>query len=332
MRTYKEVVTLSKSYDVIFLGVGVCSSESFCKPHCAKFTLVEGPIRSPFTIIKLIFSLAYFRVRYRPISIHVQEEQLLIAAFPALLFSHSVLDIFDSIFLKMNFPGERLSILKRILYCLPKKIIVTDEARYSLLPKHAQKKAEIIPNVPFFCENISTLKKNNSKKIRLGLFGSIQEKRGALFVKQLLDYSSDYECIAAGWLADDFSKRFASSDKVRYLGVLNQERALKRISEDVDFIVSIYPLTNLNNVYASPNKLYDAIHTKTPLIINSGVIVSGKVKELGIGVIVPDDAADISQVDRMLRCSDFQGVFSRKLAEDNSWNQFEDLLISLHAR
>ena len=47
-----------------------------------------------------------------------------------------------------------------------------------------------------------------------------------------------------------------------------------------------YEPSNQNNINASPNKIYDAIQTNTPIIINNEVKVAAFVKRKNIGVIL----------------------------------------------
>ncbi|EOK5732204.1 hypothetical protein WM008_21555 [Vibrio vulnificus] len=329
MRTLKEVRSLAKEYDVYYLGVGR-GENAFCQEYCKKFELVCGEIKNPFTILKLLKNLVQWRIKYNFSSIHVQEEQLLIISYPFLFGAHVILDIFDSIFLKKDVRPESLLWLKRLIYNLPRKIIVTDENRKGLLPKSVQSKAFVIPNVPIFNSSIYGIQKLSSDKVRLGLFGSLAQKRGVEFAKKLAEFNpSKYQVVAAGWLADDYSKKFVKSHDVNYLGVMQQEESLRYIAENIDFIVSIYPLDNMNNINASPNKLYDSVHTKTPIIINRGVNVSAFIERLNVGIVI-DDLDTVYEIDRKLTAKNFNGSFAYDLAKSNSWDEFESLLISLH--
>ncbi len=56
--------------------------------------------------------------------------------------------------------------------------------------------------------------------------------------------------------------------------------------QKADYILCVYAPINQNNINASPNKVYDAIQTKTPLIINAEVKVSEWVKNNGLGFIL----------------------------------------------
>jgi hypothetical protein len=329
MRTFKEVKTLSKCFDVIYLGIGN-EKYSFCKEYCTEFHLIKGKIKSPISLLKLLIALVKLRLKHCFTSIHLQEEQLLIIAYPFLFKSNVVLDIFDSIFLKKNISKDNMLLIKKILYYLPNRIIVTDENRLGLLPGFVRHKAVVVPNVPFFDKNIFHINKNKCNKIRLGLFGSLAENRGVQFAKNLLEYDpSKYEIIAAGWLSDEYSKNLISCDGVSYLGVMKQEHLLSYIAQNVDYIISIYPLSNLNNINASPNKIYDSIHTKTPIIMNDGIKVSKFINDNGIGLIISSNDT-VQDIDLKLTESSFDNIFTEDLAISNSWCKFENLLIDLH--
>ena len=150
------------------------------------------------------------------------------------------------------------------------------------------------------------------------------------FAKKLLEYdSSKYEILAAGWLSDEYSKNLISCDGVSYLGVMKQEHSLSYIAQNVDYIISIYPLSNLNNINASPNKIYDSIHTKTPIIMNDGIKVSKFINDNGIGLIISSKDT-VKDIDLKLTASSFDNIFTEDLAISNSWSKFENLLIDLH--
>lgn len=55
------------------------------------------------------------------------------------------------------------------------------------------------------------------------------------------------------------------------------------IYERTDIVLSNYDADSINAQYAEPNKLYEAIFFRTPIIVSSNTFLSKKVKQLGIG-------------------------------------------------
>lgn len=332
MRISKEVKSLSKEFDIFYVGIGKLSERSFCREYCRKFCLVSGKLRSPISLLRLCLQVLSLRIRNKFSSVHVVDEQLFMLVQPFLLGLHVVLDVFDSIFLKRNRPSNQWLLLKYYTYAYPDVVIVTDKFRFELLPDFVKNKSKILPNVPFFEQEIYNIKKEHSENIRLGLFGSIAENRGAKFVKDLLDYSPKFLCFAAGWCADEYSKSLMTHERVEYLGVLKQSDANIFVAKNVDYVICIYPINNYNNIYASPNKIYDAFQNKTPLVINRKVLVSKFVEENLIGIIVECDES-IQDIALKLEAGVANNEFSFPCskAKENSWDVHERRLLDMHS-
>ncbi len=265
-----------------------------------------------------------------PVSIHVVQEQLLAVTWPAFVGQRVVLDVFDSFFLMMNKPNDSWLMFKKLLYSRAKWVIVTDGYRQELLASFIKPRSVVIPNVPFKT-NVSTIPRKLSDTVTLAYFGSLAENRGTAFVRAVLEANPDFRVFCAGWPADDASRRLMEHPSVTYLGVLRQAEANEIIAREVDYIVSIYPTDNLNNYYASPNKLYDAIHTRTPLIIGDNVKVSEFVAEKRLGIVITESLlADPKSLGALLLANRHSFDIDKALIERYSWENFEDELIRVH--
>jgi hypothetical protein len=332
MRVSKEVKSLSKEFDVFYVGIGENSEMSFCKEFCSKFFLVPGKLRSPVSLALLCLKILSLRCRNKFHSVHVVDEQVFIIVQPFLLGLHVVLDIFDSIFLKRNKPKNQWLLCKFYTYKYPAVVIVTDESRFELLPDFVKSKSKVLPNVPFFDEDIYATKKEPSESIRLALFGSIAENRGARFVRDLLECSPRFICYAAGWCADEYSESLMKHDRVNYLGVLKQNEANKFVARNADYVVCIYPVNNYNNIYASPNKIYDSFQNRTPLIINRQVLVSKFVEDNNIGIVVEsDDSIENICLKLEAGIKNMEFSFPCSKAKENSWDVYERKLLDMHS-
>ena len=244
-------------------------------------------------------------------------------------FKALVLDVFDSIFLKYNLPYNRAYFLKIIIYSLPRCIIVTDDRRLKLLPAFAQNKAIVMPNVPFLAKYPLKTKTN---ELVVCLFGTLVRDRGSEFALNMINANPMIELVCAGWICDKYSEKLLSHPRVSYLGIMSQVESNNYLSKYGDYLLMIYPTNNLNNKYASPNKIYDAIHTKTPVIINSSIYVSSFVASTNIGVVVNDSRyIDYQELCSEIYCKreSFNSVFTESLKKKYSWNNYEDYY--LHA-
>lgn len=331
-RVVKEVKTLSKKYDIYFLGIKQKKGDNYVSDDNVRASFfIEGSHKSISTILKLNFKIWSLLRKNCFSKVHVVDEQFFIFFIVVLFRQKVTLDLFDSFFLKLNKPNEDYYYFKKAVYAIPKKIIVTDENRFKLMPVFVKKKLVIIPNVPFYKEY-----KNKEHTVRdtnfltICYFGSLHKDRGTDFLKNLLTQNEDVKVIAAGWINDELTKDLIKHERVHYLGILNQEETNKILNSEGDYLLSLYPTNNINNINASPNKLYDSIQTKTPLIINREIKVSEFVFKNNTGYII-DDMNEIDYVylkkDLILKLKNYN--FSNELALKFCWENYENKLLNL---
>ena len=324
-RVVKEINTYNKKHDVYYLGVGNDATKSHFSSEICLFNLVAGSHKSIITITKTLYSLSRLLIKYKFEKVHVVDEQFYIFFAPLLVNQHVILDVFDSYFLKLNKPYNNFFLLKRIVYALPKSIIVTDEQRLSLMPNFVTHKVTVIPNVPNFVD-YSNLIKSNSNMLRICYFGTLSKDRGSSFLKSLVEEDDRVSVVAAGWVSDDFTKDMIKHDRVSYIGVKKQEEVNRILTVEGDYLLAIYPVNNINNIYASPNKIYDSFQTFTPLIINEEVLVSSFVRDQNIGFVVNKETSNI--VDELIKNKN-KYSFNKQLVLEHCWEKFESKLYSL---
>ena len=103
----------------------------------------------------------------------------------------------------------------------------------------------------------------------------------------------------------DFSEEAISdlkkTGRVFFHGTFINPDDLPQIYSQLDFIVATYDVSGINPRYAEPNKLYEAIFFRTPIIVSRESFLEHKVKELGVGFSVNalDDNDIICQVGRV---------------------------------
>ena len=330
MRINKEIRSLQKKAEVIFLGVGD-GSKCYVSEYCKKVILVKGKRNSIGVITKQIAVFVRVLFRQKIKSIHIINEQLYIFFYPFLFFKHTVLDIFDSIFLKKNKGGERLKWTKWLVYLPADKLVLTDHNRYDLMPATVKAKCLVVPNYPE-CFN-SNGKKECSDKLRILYNGTLNVARGTEIISGLLDTGLPIKIFMAGWLTDDPTRNLLSQyqEQVEFLGVLPQEKALELAQTKADYILSVYSPVNENNINASPNKIYDAIQTETPVIMNAEVKISDWVNNNGIGVILPKyEVSDFLSLYKSLTDAKNTFKFGKELKQKYIWEKVEGILFKAH--
>jgi hypothetical protein len=327
MRITKEVKALSSHAKIIFIGVGKVSDKSYAQKYCEKFFLAEARRNSLKAFLLMYAFLLKTLFKNKITSIHIINEQLMVFFYPFLYFKHTVLDVFDSILLKKGIKKNRLNFLKKILYLPINTIIVTDDNRKMLMPNFLHEKITVVENFPYFFNN-KTTKKYEEFTIFYG--GSLSVSRGTEILSSLINQHTDINIIAAGWIADEKTRVFINQDRVSYLGVISQDEA-QVVAQQCHYIMCCYEPINLNNINASPNKIYDSIQIQTPVIINMEVKVSKFVNEINIGFIIPDfyniDIEFFGSELKNLKNS-FHFEESNKL--EYSWEKIIDKLLQAH--
>ena len=330
MRINKEVRTLQKYSEVIFLGVGQ-ESKCYVSKYCHEVILIAGKRNSIQVLIKQVLTFIKLLLSRRIKSIHIINEEFFALLYPFLFFKHTVLDLFDSIFLRKNLSGEKVKWIKRLLYWPANKIIVTDENRYQLMPESLRRECIVLPNYPAYF----TIKneKERSASLRILFNGWMGLNRGTEIVEGLLKTGLSIKIYMAGWFSDDYTRNLVNSysDAIEFMGVIPQQTALELAQTKADYILCVYAPINENNINASPNKVYDAIQTETPLIINAEVRISDWVKEKGIGFVLPEyKVADYSKLYFDLQRDKNKFSFNADLKKYYTWESVEGNLLKAH--
>lgn len=70
---------------------------------------------------------------------------------------------------------------------------------------------------------------------------------------------------------------------IKFHGPFKNPEGLSGIYENIDVVLATYDATSINAQYAEPNKLYEAIYFRTPIVVSSNTFLAKKVNRLGIG-------------------------------------------------
>ncbi|MDB4834953.1 hypothetical protein OAH12_00020 [Cyclobacteriaceae bacterium] len=327
-RVNKELMTLSKKSKVTFVGVGGDDYKVNLLQYCTSVYLVKGKRNTIIVLLKTFCLVFYLRVTLKLSSIHVINEQLMVFFYPLLLGVPVVLDVFDSIFLKIDKPFNKLIFLKRITYFLADTVVVTDSKRKNLMPNFVKKRVVVLENYPLL-RSVKREREYKSKNISIFYNGTLSINRGTLLLRRLVEKYKDVFIEMAGWIYDYDTVELSQCNKVNYRGVLSQQESAKVTEETADFIMCCYAPNNLNNIHASPNKLYDAIQTNTPVIINKEIEISSFVEKNELGVVISSfDVVDelYSKVKNYKKMRDVSVKEKRKY----SWEGVEQKLLKAH--
>lgn len=330
MRINKEIRSLSQKLPIELVAVGADAAQCYAGSYVDTLHFVQGKRTSAGTLLRYFARCAYLLLIRRYHSVHIINEPQLLALWPLLWVQpFVVLDLFDSLFLRKNRPGNRWKLLKKMVYAPIKKVIVTDENRLGLLPDFLQSYAVVVPNYPY---RLGTLpQKERSPHLTIMYYGWLGELRGTETIRNLLAADPTLRVLMAGWLADDASRALTQHPRVEWVGVVPQARAFELVARQADYILCVYAPVNDNNINASPNKIYDAIQAQTPVIINSEVKVAEFVRKAGIGYMLPRYGGGdyVRVVDELYEMRE-SFVFDQELRERYVWEQIEKTLFHAH--
>lgn len=331
-RIIKELKSLSKNYNIIFLGnASKMTENSVIFDLCEKVYFINEKRNSIKSIFKSFFLVFSILLNKKIHSIHVINEQLMIFYYPIFFFKHSVLDLFDSIFLKINYTNNKLSFIKRLSYLPFNKILVTDNNRFNLMPDFVKKKTIVLENFPFkLIKDVE--RKPDPSLLSIFYSGNLSCVRGTLQMKELCSRFPDkVKLYLAGWINDKQTEELCDLPNTKYLGYIPQQKALEFANSNCDYLLCLYAPTNYNNVNASPNKIFDAIQCNVPVIINSEVTVSNFVAKNQLGYILDSFYQidyDYLLEDLMKNKSTFS--FSQEIKNKYTWERIENILITAH--
>ncbi len=82
---------------------------------------------------------------------------------------------------------------------------------------------------------------------------------------------------------EEFKALCEKYDNIHFHGKFRNPDDLPSIYEKIDLVLSTYDATYINAQYAEPNKMYEAIFFRTPVIVSSNTFLAKKVSRLGIG-------------------------------------------------
>ena len=262
-----------------------------------------------YYVAKLIFSLV-FTLRNSNIYA-INPISGLIALIASTLTSKKYIYESHEMVFGLNYPFFR-GRWRHFWSFLEKKIIkksvyffTTDEHRLKFIKRYYKIKSD---NIGYIL-NVPTLsmrkgeKEENRKKFNFGskfvvsYCGGIMKGRG---IESIIEAYANFKnrganslLLLAGSIEEDYhdvlskiiSKLGISSNQILFTGKLNNSVLMKYMSAS-DATFALYNNVSLNNRMCSPNKVFDALHSKTSLITTNSFLTANIVLENNIGVIL----------------------------------------------
>lgn len=160
---------------------------------------------------------------------------------------------------------------------------------YNTIPRE---KISIIPNkVNEKCPPFKILSREiNLERIKIGFVGIVRFETVYNFAKVCKDYTNIefhlYGLVSKGDKYALMLEELAEKCKNIILhGPFKNPQDLTSIYEGIDMVLSAYPPTP-GVIYAEPNKLYEALYFRCPIIVNDGTFLARKVNSLNVGYVI----------------------------------------------
>ena len=183
------------------------------------------------------------------------------------------------------------------------RVILCEPERIEQIPfEIPSSKISVLPNIPFFdCSDFLTKdqeKQFNNNKITFSYVGGFSTDR-CLFVIVSLAEKGIINLSIAGFGNAKLEERLLKDNglypNIRYYGRVKYEDGLN-ISYNSDIVYAMYQKVNPNNVYAAPNKYYEAMFLAKPIFSTKGTIVEKKVLQNNMGYVSDEKEEDILAV------------------------------------
>lgn len=225
--------------------------------------------------------------------------------------------------------------LERILLRFADVVIIVDECRRIQLEGAKIHKLEIIMNCTSDDYRLNIYKKNDAFTIFYG--GMISKDRGLNQLIDVIKNEEDIKLIVAGTGEDEaeFKGIFNSCSNIEFLGHVNHDEAI-RLTYQANVVFGFYDPIIPNNRLASPNKLFEAMMCRTPIVVNEETSMAEIVRKENCGLSVPyDDKLALKKTILKLKnnpelCRKM-GENGRKAFErEYNWEIMEERLIALY--
>lgn len=171
-------------------------------------------------------------------------------------------------------------------------VVFTSEGFCDFYNKIPQEKISVITNrVSTNCPKVENIVRViNLNKIKIGFVGVIRFETVLKFAK-ICNTQDKIEFHLFGLISNgdkyalELEKLAKESTNITMHGPFKNPQDLPSIYGGIDMVLSAYPPTP-GVIYAEPNKLYEAIYFRCPIIVNEGTFLGKKVRRLNVGYVI----------------------------------------------
>lgn len=281
-------------------------------------------IRNHLKWMKFVYS--YLKKHKNVTTIHACD---LNSAFPAALFktfhNRDVTLIFDACdWFSANFASKRFlcfcfGLMERFTCKKADELIICEPERIEQVQFKLRKSPLVMPNIPEINSSVITdiqdKYKFDNDNPTLAYLGGFSDNRFLLEILTLAE-TEPFNLLIAGYGDKNVMNKcedIKDRSNVKYFGRVPMEEGLN-MENAADIVYAMYCKTNPNNIYAAPNKYYEALLLGKPIITTKGTIVEKKVVENEIGWAVEEDIDELRQLVNNLNKDDIEKKGKNALA------------------
>ena len=230
------------------------------------------------------------------------------SAFPAAIFkrfcSKKTVLIFDSCdWFSANFANSKklaaiFEKMEKFTCNVADELIICEKERKEQITFLLKKEPLVLPNIPSIdsslIENFNETYKFDNDWPTLAYFGGFSEDR---FQRELLELvqTEKVNLLIAGFGTKEIEyicEQVDKLDNVKYFGKVDMKTGLS-MSKAADIIYAMYCKVNKNNIYAAPNKYYEAMFLGKAIITTKGTILEDKVLNNSIGYVIEENIEEL---------------------------------------
>lgn len=219
-------------------------------------------------------------------------------------------------------------------------VILADESRIEQYEGKLTKTV-IINNVPMDDYGSKVIQDDRDGQILFQIFyaGILDRCRGFEHVVKAINDLDNVRLMIAGFGVDEeyLVDLFKRTNNVIYLGKIRYDEVIERTKKS-DLLFALYDPRIPNHIYASPNKVFEAMMCGKPIIVSDGTSMANIVRTENCGLVVPygDVNAIQNAIIRLKEDKNFReylGQNGRKAYERKySWDIMEERLLDIYHR
>ena len=172
-------------------------------------------------------------------------------------------------------------------------VVICEEGRLQQMAC-APKKYIVIPNLPMQLvdtESEMHATKGYSEVISIVYVGGLVHSRGIIELVNCVAGNPKFDLEIAGFgnyeIEEKIREKECTCENIHFYGKVSYEKAIK-IMTNADLLYAMYYKDNANHIYAAPNKFYESVFLKKPIITTKGTLVGEKVKKYHTGFVIEE--------------------------------------------